>query len=433
MAGLPTGRTERRLRRHKRRTSRAPLLLLLLVGMGLAGYVSFMKENAVPLSIKASAVHEPLPIVDLAREEIEPETEPEPEPLELVFEGVLEKNQTVGAALESVDLSAGVIHEVVQAASKEIDFRRSRPGDAWLVELDEAGQVQRFEYASSPEERWEVLRDGAQYRVGAIEVDRTVEEVSVHGAVSSSLWQSFDDHGASGALAQRFTDLFQYTVDFNSETQPGDEFSVVYEKISVDGAYLRDGRILAARYKGAVGTYYGFFHEDGENTGYFDAEGDNLKRQFLKSPLATVRITSNFGRRFHPVLKKMKLHAGVDYGAPTGTPVNAVADGTVIYSGWKGANGKLVSLRHSGGYVTHYAHLSQIGSKVKVGARVKQKDQIGRVGTTGRSTGPHLHFGMTRHGTVINPLKVDFARAEPLKGAEREAFQKRAKELMLKL
>jgi murein DD-endopeptidase MepM/ murein hydrolase activator NlpD len=113
--------------------------------------------------------------------------------------------------------------------------------------------------------------------------------------------------------------------------------------------------------------------------------------------------------------------------------VHAVADGTVIYAGWKGANGKLVSLRHANGFVTHYAHLSQITKKLRPGVRVKQKDQIGRVGTTGRSTGPHLHFGMTQHGKVINPLTVDFARAEPLKGAERQAFKEKAESLKAQL
>lgn len=129
----------------------------------------------------------------------------------------------------------------------------------------------------------------------------------------------------------------------------------------------------------------------------------------------------------------MKMHAGVDYGAPTGTPVQAVADGRVTWSGWKGANGNLVAIQHASGYTTYYAHLSKIGSKVKVGSRVKKKQFIGKVGSTGRSTGPHLHFGMKLHGKYINPLKVDFERGTPLGKAERQKFKTSTAELRKRL
>lgn len=429
MAGTPRGR----LRPHRKR-SKTPLILGTLAAAGLLSWATWPDETpSLALSANASA-----PQIEAAF----PEPPPAPETPEPVvpeapeftrIENVLEKNQTMGAALAKLGIDAGESHRLIEAASAKIDFRKSRPGDIWTVELDKDNSIREFEYQASPENRWIVRRTEDGFVAEDVQVDREIKIETVRGKIDSSLWLAFDSQGASGALAQRFTELFQYTIDFNSETQPGDEFSVIYEKVFVDGEYLRDGKVLGAKYSGQVGTYYGFFHDDPENPGYFDENGDNLKRQFLKSPLATVRITSNFGRRFHPVLKKMKLHAGVDFGAPTGTPVHAVADGTVIYAGWKGANGKLVSLRHANGFVTHYAHLSQITKKLRPGVRVKQKDQIGRVGTTGRSTGPHLHFGMTQHGKVINPLTVDFARAEPLKGAERQAFKEKAESLKAQL
>lgn len=342
----------------------------------------------------------------------------------VTIRGKIEPNQSVFLALQNRGVPVQSIHSAVTAMSDEFNFRQSRPGDTWLAELDADGAVVRLEYSTSPEDIWESRRtEDGKYETSKVEVPIETREKMIEGTIQSSLWLSFEAADASPNLIASYMDLFAYTIDFNSETQTGDGFKAIYEEVYLDGKRLRDGRVLAAKYQGEAGTFYGFFHEDEEGGGsYYDENGDNLKRQFLKSPIPIVRITSKFGRRFHPVLKTMKLHAGVDYGAPTGTPVLAAADGKVIHAGWKGANGKLVSIKHANGYVTHYAHLSKIERGVKRGARVKQKQQIGRVGTTGRSTGPHLHYGMKKDGRNINPLEVDFARAEPLKGAEKERF-----------
>lgn len=342
----------------------------------------------------------------------------------VTMRGSIEPNRSLFLELQDRGVPAGSIHAAVTAMSEEFNFRRSRPGDLWKAELSGDGTIELLEYSTSPEDIWRTEREPESgYTTSRVDVPVERRKNRIEGTIQSSLWLSFEASGASANLIASYIDLFAYTIDFNTETQSGDQFTGVYEEVFLDGERLRDGRVLAAKYEGSVGTYYGFYFEDGEGeSGYYDENGDNLKRQFLKSPIPIVRITSKFGRRFHPVLKTMKMHAGVDYGAPTGTPVLAAADATVIYAGWKGANGKLVSLRHANGYVTHYAHLSKIEKGVKKGARVKQKQQIGRVGTTGRSTGPHLHYGMTKNGKHINPLEIDFARAEPLEGAQRQLF-----------
>lgn len=176
-------------------------------------------------------------------------------------------------------------------------------------------------------------------------------------------------------------------------------------------------------YAGRGGVNYGFYYEtEGGESGYYDENGENLQRQFLKSPLASVRVTSVYGKRYHPVLKRMRMHNGIDYGAPVGTPIRSVADGTVTFAGWKGANGKLIAIKHANGYRTYYAHLHKISKGIRPGKRVTKKTIIGQVGNTGRSTGPHLHFGMKRHGKYVNPRKVDFARGEPLTGAEKKQY-----------
>ncbi len=342
----------------------------------------------------------------------------------VTMRGKIEPNQSLFLALQNRQVPVASIHEAVTAMSTEFNFRKSRPGDTWLAELGTDGKVAKLEYSTSPEDIWQTVRDqDGAFETAKVEVPIETRQKSIDGTIQSSLWLSFEAADASPNLIASYMDLFAYTIDFNSETQTGDAFKAVYEEVYLDGKHLRDGRVLAAKYAGEAGTFYGFYHEDDKgNDGYYDENGDNLKRQFLKSPIPIVRITSKFGRRFHPVLKKMKMHAGVDYGAPTGTPVLAAADGKIIYAGWKGANGKLVSIRHANGYITHYAHLSKIERGIKRGARVKQKQQIGRIGSTGRSTGPHLHYGMVKNGRHVNPLEVDFARAEPLKGADKKRF-----------
>jgi murein DD-endopeptidase MepM/ murein hydrolase activator NlpD len=337
--------------------------------------------------------------------------------------GSLKKNESVFLALQNRNVDPAKIHAVVSATSKEFDFRKSRPGDDWFAEVDADGNVVAFTYQTSPEDIWETTRDAeGNYTCEKVDVPVQTRIDEAVGTIDSSLWQTLESSGAGPQLAAAFIDLFAYTIDFNSETQPGDQFAIIFERVYLDGEFLRYGKILAARYVGQEEAFDAYYHVDGNGeAGYYDLLGESMKGQFLKSPLATVRITSRYGRRFHPVLGRMKMHAGVDYGAPTGTPVQAVADGKVTYAGWKGANGKLVSIRHANGYVTHYAHLSRIN--VKRGQRVTKKTVIGKVGSTGRSTGPHLHFGMTHNGRHINPLEVDFARGEPLKGNELELFQ----------
>lgn len=345
--------------------------------------------------------------------------------------GALAKNESVSLALQRRNISSRDIHLAVSSMAKVYNFRTSRPGDQWLVEVDEQGQITRFRYQTSLEDIWETTKQGDDYVAEKIKVplEHRIEVAS--GYVEASLWDSLSGAGLSSSLTTRFLDAFSPAVDFGQETQPGDRFSVVYEEIYLDGQKLRDGRLLAAAYESSQGLYQAFGNippntDEADNTSsateYFDDQGQSLKYSFLKSPLTNVRITSRFGMRFHPVLKRNKPHNGVDYGASTGTPVMSVADGTVVFAGWKGANGKLVVLKHENGLTTHYAHLSYIPRTLKRGKEVKQKELIGHVGSTGRSTGPHLHYGVKDNGKWVDPLGVKFRRAAPLKGRERQVF-----------
>lgn len=352
----------------------------------------------------------------------------------VTMRGELEQNQSVFVALEERNVPRVKIQKVVDATAEEFDFRKSRPGDKWMAEVSKSGNVTRFRYKTSPEDVWETVRNSnGEYSCTKVDVPVDKRTTTLAGRVDKSLWQAMNEAAKKPKIIYRFADIFAYSVDFNRETQPGDSFAMVIEEVYLDGEFLRYGKIRAAEYINQGERFRGYYHKTEDGTvGYFDESGKNLKRQFLKSPLASIRVTSTYGMRYHPVQGRKKMHRGVDYGAPTGTPIRAVADGTVRFAGRKGANGNLIVLEHANGYVTLYAHLHEIADGIHPGEKVTKKTVIGEVGNTGRSTGAHLHFGMKQHGEYVNPQKVDFARAEPLEGEARKRYMREVVEPMSK-
>lgn len=331
--------------------------------------------------------------------------------------GTIESKQSVFDALNARKINAGSIQGVVVATNTAINFRKkSRPGDHWSAKVDKDGKIESFRYQTSPEHIWETQRDEkGDYHVEKVGVDVDKRKRVATGKIKSSLWKALADSSAGSEYVADFIDLFAYKFDFGTQTKAGDEFSMVFEEVYLDGKFLRYGDVLAASYKTYTGTeFFAFRYEHDSKIAYYDEKGDSLKGQFLKSPIADARITSIFGKRFHPILKTMKTHQGVDYGAPTGTSIQAIASGTILYAGWRGSYGKLISIQHADGYVTRYAHLSRIKPGLKKGAKVTQKTVIGYVGSTGRSTGPHLHLEMIKNGKHINPLSVKLVKEERL-------------------
>jgi murein DD-endopeptidase MepM/ murein hydrolase activator NlpD len=216
-------------------------------------------------------------------------------------------------------------------------------------------------------------------------------------------------------------EVLQWDLDFNRDLQPADRFEILYEEIFLDGAFESIGEILALRYDNAGRSHEAY--RFGEPAGYYDGEGRPLRKLFLRSPLRYSRVTSRFSnRRFHPVLKRYRPHHGVDYGAPTGTPVRATASGTVVSAGWDGGGGRTVKLRHPNGYLTAYLHLSRFASGIRRGRRVSQGDTIGYVGATGLANGPHLDYRVQRSGRWINPLAMKVEPAPPIPAEQRAGF-----------
>lgn len=438
-----------------RRSSRAKYLLILgLLGVAFGGFFYIRPPQAGPpsqleqedsLQLASAVVHRsvfaariplhvpsaPLPLEDqIALEAPSDNIAPT---LKLWEEGTptslsahLMKNQSVLSALKQRNLDSAKLQPVIMATSELFDFRHSQPGDQWFIDVDAQGLPVKFRYQTSPEDVWETTRtqDG-KYACEKIEVPLDRRTVEVAGVIDDGLWRSLEQAGLEAHVVAQFIDVFAYSIDLTSRTRPGDRFALVFERVYLDGKLLRPGDILAATYEQREDTitHQAYYYEapDGEN-GYYDENGKSLQRQFLRSPLNRPRITSRFGRRFHPVLKRWKRHNGVDYGAPTGTPVRAMADGVVTHAGWKGAMGKTVAIKHPNGYHTYYAHLSGIAPKIKRGVRVTRRSFVGRVGSTGRSTGPHLHYGLKHKNRWVDPLKVEFKRDKPLKGKALETF-----------
>ncbi len=335
----------------------------------------------------------------------------------------LRPDQTLAAVLYADDLPEAEVRGALAALDGTLDFRKIKAGDGIRVER-QGGRLTFLEIHDGPAAEWCVRRDGDRL-VGFVR-DAAIEKrvVDVDATLTSSLYQAFTDAGEDPQLALAIADVFAWDVDFYLDPRKGDHIKAVVERFQVGDHIVGYGDVLAAEYQGGIGDEQVFRYVDRQgDVGYFDEAGHSARRTFLKSPLKFSRISSGFGMRMHPTLHYRKEHEGVDYVAPTGTPVWSVGDGTVIAAGYKGANGNYVGIRHRNGLETFYCHLSRIGHGIRAGARVVQKELIGLVGMTGRATGPHLHFALKKLGRFINPLAFRVPRADPLPPGELPDFR----------
>ncbi|MBN9409626.1 MAG: M23 family metallopeptidase [Burkholderiales bacterium] len=272
-----------------------------------------------------------------------------------------------------------------------------------------------------------VVEKGSAGFISRIEQDvLTTSARLASGTIQSSLFAAADEVRLPDSVATQLAEIFSGDIDFHRALRRGDRFSVVYETLEADGEPLRAGRVLSAEFVNNGKTFQAmWFQEPGTKGGYYTLNGDSLQRAFLASPMAFSRITSGFKMRFHPILKTWRAHNGVDYAAPTGTPVRTVGDGVVEFAGVQNGFGNVVFVKHRGGNTTVYAHLSKIN--VRRGQNVAQGDNIGAVGMTGWATGPHLHFEFRVNGEVRDPLTVARqAETVPLSTASRPAFERLA-------
>ena len=341
--------------------------------------------------------------------------------------GAIQPGESLGAALQRQGVPPASIHPVVAAVGEIYDFRRAQPGHQYAVELDREGVITTFRYEVSPETVFEAVQTGdSTWEARQIEVELDVEERVLSGTIETSFIRAVVREGETEQLANRIVDVLQWDVDFSRDVRPGDAFRVIYERLSLDGEFLRYGDILAIEYRGRRAAQTAIRFGEGEEAEYYTVDGEPVRRMFLAAPCRYRRISSLFDpNRLHPVLGVRRPHYGVDYAASTGTPVYAVADGTVLFVGVRGGNGNLVRLRHAHGYESGYAHLSRFARGLRAGDTVTQGQTIGFVGSTGLSTGPHLHFALKRNGQFIDPLLAENTRGPSLTGQALRDFQRR--------
>jgi murein DD-endopeptidase MepM/ murein hydrolase activator NlpD len=350
-------------------------------------------------------------------------------PTEIVTHGELRPGDTLASAMARANVPPHVVHLVASRTSEVFDFRHAQPGHRFDLTQDLDGRVLEFRYHTSSIDSIELtLVDGA-YVARRAQAELTPRVSRIAGVVNSSLYGAMLDLGEQPRLANDFTNVFAWDVDFSRTVQHGDEFRVLYERLyytDEDGneVYAGPGRILAARYGGAVGEHTAVYFETEEGSGgYYRPDGTSMERQFLLAPLSYSRISSRYtSARRHPILKITRPHHGIDYAAKRGAPVWSVADGEVIYRGWAGGFGNLVKIRHANGYVSYYAHLSKFASRLRVGDRVQQKQVVGFVGSTGLATGPHVCFRVAKDGRYVNPARVPSPAAKPIPAESRAAF-----------
>jgi murein DD-endopeptidase MepM/ murein hydrolase activator NlpD len=342
-------------------------------------------------------------------------------PLEFL-DGLFEPNATLSTMLEVYDIGPEVAYEVAAAIEPVFSLRRFRAGHEFRVVREEGGALVAFEYGIDDESRLRVVRtaDAFSARIDALPLETRVETVTA--AVRDSLWGALASAPKGDALVMVLADIFDAQVDFYRDIRPADEIRFVIEKKYYRDDFVKYGVVYAAEFvnRGQALEAYRFGDE------YYDENGMSTRRSFLPAPLEFTRISSGFSNaRLHPILNTVRAHRGVDFAAPTGTPVRAAADGTVSFAGVNGGFGNLVTIRHPrdsrGDTVsTDYAHLSRID--VRSGQRVKQGDTIGRVGMTGTATGPHLHYQMSVNGQIIDPRTRRADPPEPIDPSLREEY-----------
>ena len=297
-----------------------------------------------------------------------------------------------------------------------------------------AGQPPEYAvYEPSPYE-YVVFHLKEPYNVDVVKRDVKTEIVSASGVLETSFWQALMDNGLSDELADGMIDVLASSVDFYHQKQ-GDRFKVVFEQHFVEGEAVGTGKIIAAVYEREGKEFYAFnFEKQGEKTNYFDFDGRPARKAFVKSPLQYSRISSRYNlHRLHPILGYHKAHLGTDYAAPTGTPIMAVAEGTVVEAGRKGGNGNYVKIRHDGVFQTQYLHMHGFARGIRPGTRVAQGQTIGYVGSTGLATGPHVCFRFWKNGREVDHLRLNLPQPEPIKGAVLEEFKTVRDQLIQKL
>jgi len=345
------------------------------------------------------------------------------------------KGESLATIFSQHGLDARLLHNIVNSSEEAKSLAQIRPGQRLRFQFDENNELTRLELHRN---RVESIRVAiADDEITAQEISKDVETRigSTAGLIESSLFADGQRAGLSDGQIMELAGIFGWDIDFALEIRAGDQFRVLFEEQYLDGEKLRDGPILAAEFTNRGMTYRAVRYEDHEGeVGYYDADGQSKRRAFIRTPIKFARVSSRYNpKRWHPILKKWRSHKGVDYAAPTGTPVKATGDGRIAFRGNKNGYGKTVILEHAGKYTTLYAHLSGFSKRAQTGNRVKQGQVIGYVGKTGLASGPHLHYEFRVQGEHRDPLRVKLPKSLSLPKSEIAKFRETTAPLLAQL
>lgn len=292
---------------------------------------------------------------------------------------------------------------IIRAFGKSIDFRTLGEKDDYTLTLTTTGAFISIDIDRG-NRIYSVFKSSDGYAFEQRDVLINIDTFSVNGNINEILWNSMSDVNIPADVILNYTDMFAWDIDFLTEVRTGDKFGVVYQVRKNAKGKVLSRKVLCGYYDGSVtGKKFSLYYKDD----YYNENGESARSFFLKAPLQYRRISSYFTyKRYHPILKYIRPHLGIDYAAPTGTPVSSVADGVVVYKGWKGGYGNYIEIKHAMGYTTSYGHLSKFSSRIFVGKRVKQGEVIGYVGMTGIASGPHLDFRIKQNDRYLNYLKL---------------------------
>lgn len=345
----------------------------------------------------------------------------------------VEKGDTLSSIFNDLDIRSEFTR-ILNLGKTAKPFKKIFPGQKLHFTLVE-NKIEKLELEKSITKSLFLYSDGDSFTLE--EAERELDRVSqiATGTINQSLFLAGMDAGMSDALIMDLAAIFGWDIDFALDMRVGDNFTVMYEELYLDGDKVAEGNIIAAEFVNNGKTYRAYRYTDSNNkTEYYSPDGKSMRKPFMRTPVDLARISSHFNlRRKHPVLNKIRAHKGVDYAASRGTPIKATGDGKVVHRGKKGGYGNTIILRHGNTYTTLYAHMSKYSKNTGVGSRIKQGQIIGYIGSTGLATGPHLHYEFRVNGVHRNPLKVKLPSANPLPDSEMDNFQASIQSLIVQL
>jgi len=385
------------------------------------GYLPQISDTPVPLD---------LPLVSAVQVEV---TQESTGPAGELVEMVVGRGDSLELLFRRHDLSLGDLSVMARLSEAADHLRILRPGDEIRITHKE-GQVTSLTREIDEFSVLSIVRGSEGFEVELLARDVEARTVGAHGMIQRSLFEAAQDAGISDAVTMNMAGIFQWDIDFIQDVRIGDEFTVIYEELWREGVKLRDGAIVAAEFVNQETPFRAARYIDGSGTaGYFTPEGRSVRKAFIRAPVDFTRISSNFDpNRRHPLLNTIRAHRGVDYAAPTGTPIKAAGDGRVTFRGVRNGYGNAIILQHGGNITTLYAHMSRF-AQPKVGNRVGQGQTIGYVGMSGLATGPHLHYEYRINGVHRNPRTVPLPPADPVPAEYRDDFQMAAAPLWRQL